>query len=205
METGQTSETEKAENQEEGTVESKVEVSAEEGSSEEASSENVTDLNGNEEGDSEEACDDEKNEFKEKYYYLAAELENLKKRHSRDLEQVRKFGSENILKGLLEVMDNFDRSVEALRSDPDAETDKIKNIISGIEMVQNQFLDTLAKFGLTTVEAKGKKFDPNFHEALAQQPAEDCEDGHIITEYQRGYILNGRLLRPAKVIVAKNS
>ena len=71
-------------------------------------------------------------------------------------------------------------------------------------MVRKQFLDVLTSNGLERIESVGQKFDPNFHEALAQQPAEGKEDDEILMEYQRGYILNGRLLRAAKVIVCKN-
>lgn len=141
-------------------------------------------------------------DFKSKYFYLAAEMQNLTKRHQREREGLLKFGSEKILTGLLEVVDNLDRTLQAIENDED---EKVKNIANGIEMVKTQFIGVLKQNGLEEVESLGKAFDPNFHEAMAQQPAEGIEDEEIIQEFQKGYILNGRLLRAAKVIIAKNN
>lgn len=140
-------------------------------------------------------------DFKAKYYYLAAEIENMRRRYDREKENLLKYGNEKVLSGLLGVVDNFDLTVNALKTDND---DKVKNIVVGIEMVRTQFLDVLKQNGLTQVEAMGKKFDPNFHEALSQAPANGKEDDEIVQVYQQGYVLNGRLLRAAKVVVAKN-
>ena len=141
-------------------------------------------------------------DFKAKYYYLAAEVENMRKRFKREKENLLKFGNERILSSLLSVVDNFDLTVNALKNDND---DKVQNIVKGIDMIRTQFLDVLKSNGLTYVESVGKVFDPNFHEAVAQAPAEGKMDQEIITEYQRGYILNGRLLRASKVVVANNN
>lgn len=135
-----------------------------------------------------------------KYYYLAAELENTRKRFEREKENLLKFGNEKLLKSLLEVVDNLDRTVDSIKDDED---EKVKNIVVGIEMVQKQFLDSLGKFGLEEVKALGEIFDPNFHEAMAQNEDENAKEGEVLVEYQKGYILNGRLLRPSKVVVAK--
>lgn len=140
-------------------------------------------------------------DFKAKYYYLAAEVENMRKRFEREKENILKFGSEKILSNLIGVVDNFDLTVNALKNDND---EKVQNIVKGIEMVRSQFLEVLKQNGLTPVESLGKVFDPNFHEAVAQAPAEGKKDQEIITEYQKGYVLNGRLLRAAKVVVANN-
>ena len=141
-------------------------------------------------------------DFKAKYYYLAAEFDNMKKRFEREKENLLKFGNEKVLSNLVGVVDNFDLTVGALKNDND---DKVQNIVKGIDMIRNQFLDVLKQSGLTQVESLGKVFDPNFHEAVAQQPAPGKEEQEIITEYQRGYLLNGRLLRAAKVVVANNN
>ena len=143
-----------------------------------------------------------KDDFKAKYYYLAAEVENMRKRFERDKENLLKFGNEKVLSGLVGVVDNFDLTVSALKNDND---EKVQNIVKGIDMIRNQFLDVLKQNGLSQVESLGKIFDPNFHEAVAQAPAEGKADQEIITEYQRGYILNGRLLRASKVVVANNN
>lgn len=141
-------------------------------------------------------------DFKAKYYYLAAEVENMRKRFEREKENLLKFGSEKILSSLVGVVDNFDLTVNALRNDND---EKVQNIVKGIDMIRNQFLDVLKHNGLTQVESLGKVFDPNFHEAVAQAPAPGKAEQEIITEYQRGYTLNGRLLRASKVVVANNN
>lgn len=141
-------------------------------------------------------------DYKAKYYYLAAEVDNMRKRFDREKENLLKFGNEKVLSNLVGVVDNFDLTVNALKNDSD---DKVQNIVKGIEMIRTQFIEVLKQSGLTPVESVGKIFDPNFHEAMAQVPAEGKEEQEIVTEYQRGYMLNGRLLRAAKVVVVKNN
>lgn len=141
-------------------------------------------------------------DYRAKYFYLAAEMDNMRKRYEREKENLLKFGTEKVLSSFLSVVDNFDLTVNALKNDND---DKVQNIVKGIEMIRTQFLDSLKHNGLIPVESVGKIFDPNFHEAVAQAPAEGKEHQEIITEYQRGFILNGRLVRAAKVVVANNN
>lgn len=143
----------------------------------------------------------EDEDFKAKYFYLAAEMENFKKRSGRERENLLKYGNEKILSNLIEVVDNLDRTVDAIANDEDG---KIKNIFIGIDMVRKQFLEVLKGSGLEKIEALGETFDPNFHEAMAQQPAEGKEDQEVIQVFQPGYQLNGRLIRPAKVVIANN-
>ena len=140
-------------------------------------------------------------DFKAKYFYLAAEMDNMRKRFERDRENWIKYGNEKILGSLVDVLDNLDLTANALNGENDP---KVKNILVGVDMVRKQFLDVLTHNGLTPVEGLGKIFDPNFHEAMGQQKAEGKAENEIIMEYKKGYTLNGRLLRPSKVIVAKN-
>lgn len=140
-------------------------------------------------------------DFKAKFYYVAAELENSRKRFEREKENLLKYGNEKVLSGLIGVIDNFDLTVNTLKQDSD---EKVQNIVKGIDMIRTQFLDVLKNNGLSMVESVGKQFDPNFHEAVAQAPAPGKENHEVITEYQRGFVLNGRLLRAAKVVVANN-
>ena len=128
-------------------------------------------------------------------------MENMKRRFDREKQNLLKYGTENLLKDLIEVVDNFERTTSALNGDED---EKIKNIAVGVDMVQKQFLGTLEKHGLKLVETIGTIFDPNFHEAVAQEAAADKKDQEIVKEYQRGYVLNGRLLRASKVVIAQN-
>ena len=140
-------------------------------------------------------------DFKAKYIYLAAEMDNLRKRFDREKTNLIKFGNENILSDLVEVVDNFDRTIDMLKFETD---EKIKNIVLGLDMVKKQFMDVLNKSGLTSVETVGKDFDPNFHEALSQEYVEGKKPNEIIKEYQKGYVLNGRLIRAAKVVLASD-
>ena len=140
-------------------------------------------------------------DFKAKYYYVAAEMENYRKRMEREKENLLKYGNERVMSDLIQVIDNFDRMIDMLRPDEDQ---KIKNMVTGLDMVRKQFIDTLSKHGLTPVESVGKDFDPNFHEALAQEYAEGKKPNEVIKEFQKGYSLNGRLVRPAKVVVSSD-
>ena len=138
-------------------------------------------------------------DFKSKYLYLAAELENQKKRFQKERESFFRFGSERILGDLIQVVDNLERTIAAIEKDKD---EKVHNIVTGINMVKKQFLDTLGRHGLTLLESLGKEFDPSVHEAMAEEESEQ-ESNKIISVFEQGYKLNGRLLRAAKVIVSK--
>lgn len=140
-------------------------------------------------------------DYKEKYYYLAAEMQNMQRRFDKEKENLLKYGSEKILRDLLDVVDNFERTLGFIQNDED---EKVKNIAVGIDMINKQFKESLEKHGLKQVNALGEVFDPNFHEAMAQQPSEGKKDMEVIQVHQNGYTLNERLIRPAKVVVAKN-
>lgn len=165
----------------------------------EESKENSEEVTG--EGSRESKESEEEDSFKDKFYYLAAEMENMKRRFGREKESIVKYGTEKILNGLLPVLDNLDRTLAALDGEED---EKVKNLLVGVQMVRDQFVETLKQNGLEPIESIGKIFDPNFHEAMSQQAAEGKEDMEIIAEFEKGYMLNGRLLRAAKVVVAKN-
>ncbi|WP_372654683.1 nucleotide exchange factor GrpE [Halobacteriovorax sp.] len=182
-------------------LEAKVEESAPISEEIENENDNVETLEVKEEQSEEEKAEAEQEDFKAKFYYLAAEMENLKKRQARETDNLLKYGNEKVLSSLLDVLDNLDRTLTAIENDED---EKVKNIYVGVDMVKKQFSDVLLSNGLTEIESVGKTFDPNFHEAMAQQPAEGKENDEIISEFQKGYILNGRLLRAAKVIIVKN-
>lgn len=140
-------------------------------------------------------------DYKAKYLYVAAEMENFRRRMERERENDLKYGNQKILENLVQVVDNFDRTIDMLKGDQDP---KMKNVVTGLNMVNKQFLDTLGKYGLTQIESVGKDFDPNFHEALAQEYMEGKRPNEVIKEFQKGYILNGRVVRAAKVVVASD-
>jgi molecular chaperone GrpE len=146
--------------------------------------------------------DSESQKYKEKYYYLAAEYENALKRFEREKSNIVKFGSENILRDVLGSIDLFELTVNALVNEQDA---KIKNITVGLEMIRKQMIDSLSRHGLERVSALNSPFDPNLHEAVAQEVKADVAENTVIKEHQAGYKLNGRLLRAAKVVVSKKN
>ncbi len=142
----------------------------------------------------------ENEDYKKRFYYLAAEMENMKKRFEREKSNLLKYGTEKILSGLVDVVDNLERCMDTMTNDQD---EKVAKILTGIKMVREQFIGLLADNGLKKISAFGEIFNPNFHEALAQQEVEGKKDLEIIQVYQQGYMLQDRLLRPAKVVVAK--
>ncbi|MDP7321713.1 MAG: nucleotide exchange factor GrpE [Bacteriovoracaceae bacterium] len=140
-------------------------------------------------------------DYKEKYYYLAAEIQNMQRRFEKEKDNLLKYGSEKILRDILDVVDNLERTLGFIKNDEDA---KVKNIVVGIEMIEKMFMDILSKHGLKRINALGEEFDPNFHEALSQEPAEGKKNMEVIQVHQNGYTLNDRVIRAAKVVVAKN-
>jgi molecular chaperone GrpE len=150
-----------------------------------------------------EVSDEKKEEvdYKSKFFYIAAEFDNFRKRAEREKIETVHFGNQRIIQDMLEVLDNFERTINMLRPDEDQ---KVKNLVFGLDMIEKQFLGTLAKHGLKPIEALGKDFDPNFHEAMAQEYAEGKKPNEVIKEFQKGYVLNGRVIRATKVVVASD-
>ncbi len=136
-------------------------------------------------------------DFEDRFMRLAAEFENYKKRSEREKAEFLKRANESLLAELLPVLDNLERAVEA-SDGSDAQT-----MQKGVEMVLDQLRKGLAKFGLEEIEALGKPFDPQLHEAMMQQEDPDAEAGTVLSQYQKGYRFRDRLLRPAMVVVAK--
>ncbi len=129
---------------------------------------------------------------------LAAEFENYKKRVAKEKADLIRYGNEELVKELLPVIDNLERALAHSTSGADKE-----GIKEGVEITLQQFLNVLQRFGVTPITAEGEPFDPSRHEAVMEKAASDCEPGYVIAELQKGYMLNDRLVRPAKVIVAK--
>ena len=128
----------------------------------------------------------------------AAELENFKKRTLRDREESVRFANEALVKDLLPIIDNLERAIAHARGDGNG-----KLLVEGVEMVLKGLLDVLNKYGVIPIEAVGQAFDPVKHEAMAQVESTDHQPNTVIQEYHKGYLFNGRLLRPALVTVAK--
>ncbi len=126
-----------------------------------------------------------------------ADLENQRKRIARDVEQARKFANERLLGDLLPVFDSLDAGLTAAGSEPSPLRD-------GLEMTYKQLLKVAADNGLTLLDPTGQPFNPEHHQAISQAEADGVAPGHVIQVFQKGYLLNERLLRPALVVVAKH-
>lgn len=131
---------------------------------------------------------------------VSAEFENYKKRQARERQDAIKFANEGLLKELLPVLDNFDRALGQMRSE--AVDERITKLIEGVEMVENQFTGALAKCGVEGFSSQGEVFDPNLHEAVSSREDTSVPNNTVLEEYQKGYKLNGRLVRPSMVIVS---
>ncbi|ABY68976.1 nucleotide exchange factor GrpE [Actinobacillus pleuropneumoniae] len=129
-----------------------------------------------------------------------AEIQNIRRRAEQDVEKAHKFALEKFSKELLTVVDNLERGLNAL--DTAVTDEKTQALVDGVEMTHKEFISTLAKFGVEAVGVVGEAFNPEVHEAISMQPAEGIEANHISVVLQKGYTLQGRVLRPAMVMVA---
>ena len=146
--------------------------------------------------DSVEAAQARAQESHELYLRAAAELENVRKRSRRDVENAHKFGAERLATDLLEVLDNLERGLEAGAS---ATSDAL---LDGTQATLKLLQSAMAKAGVEEIDPEGEPFDPQLHEAMTMQPSDTAEPGSVLEVVQKGYQLNGRLLRPARVVVA---
>jgi molecular chaperone GrpE len=128
-----------------------------------------------------------------------ADAQNIKRRAEQDIEKARKFGLEQFARELLPVVDNLERALEATAGQDEA----VKPIAEGVELTLKSFLDALRKFNLEAVDPVGEPFDPNLHQAMSMVENAEVEPNSVIAVMQKGYTLNGRLLRPAMVMVSK--
>ncbi len=140
-------------------------------------------------------------EAKESYDRLlraTAEFENYKKRAAREMEDFRKYANEMLIKEFLSVVDNMERAISSSK-DGDGANDSVKE---GVEMTLKEVLKIFEKFNVSQVDCVEKPFDPNFHQAVMREETENYPENTIINEFQKGYILHDRLIRPAMVVVA---
>jgi molecular chaperone GrpE len=139
-----------------------------------------------------EATQRERDQYLDALRRLKAEFENSRKRQERERVRILSMASERLVQELLPVLDNLDRALEAGG-----------DIREGVQATRDQLAEVLAEEGLLPVASDGQPFDPNVHEAVMGQVSEEHEEGTIIQTFQRGYVLNGKPIRPAKVVVAK--
>ncbi|MDO4661673.1 MAG: nucleotide exchange factor GrpE [Tissierellia bacterium] len=138
---------------------------------------------------------EEVNEYKDKYQRLLADFSNYKTREEKAKSDFKKFASSNLLEKLLPVLDNFDRALK--------DANEEDSFVQGIVMTRDSMLKILEEEGLSEIESDGAKFDPNYHHAVLAEESEKVEPDYVIETFQKGYMLNGKVLRPAMVKVSK--
>ena len=129
---------------------------------------------------------------------LQAEMQNIRRRAERDVESAHKYGLEKFANQLLPVVDNLQRALDAI----DADNESQKAIYEGIDLTLKSFLDVLAQFKIEAIDPSGEPFDADYHQAVSMVPNPDVEPNTVLEVFQKGYKLNGRLMRPAMVVVS---
>ena len=135
-------------------------------------------------------------DWKDRYARAMADFDNFRKRTARDREDLVKFAASDVLKDILPTVDNLARALDEAKDKAD------DPFVAGVKLVYDGLIKALAEHGATPLDSAGEPFDANFHEALAQLPSEDVEEGHVMSEVKRGWMLNGKLLRAAQVVVS---
>ncbi len=135
----------------------------------------------------------------DKVLRIQAEMDNLKRRTQKDLDSAHKYGLEKFAKELLNVIDSLELGIQAATSD-EPEVLKLKE---GSDLTIKQFEAVFAKFNIEAIDPTGEPFNPEFHQAMSMLPSADVEPNTVINVFQKGYVLNGRLIRPAMVVVAQ--
>jgi len=128
---------------------------------------------------------------------VSADYLNYQKRARREIEEAHTFANTSLVRDLLGVLDDMERALEAAAANHNADDP----LLGGMRLVYDKALEVLARHGVTRIQAEGQPFDPNRHEAMMQQPSPDCRGPTVLQEFQRGYELNGRVIRPARVVV----
>ena len=139
----------------------------------------------------------EQPDWKDRYARAMADFDNFRKRTVRDREDLVKFAAKDVIKKVLATVDNLARALDGAKDRAD------DPFVKGVQLVYDGLLKTLADHGATPLDSVGEPFDTNYHEALTSLPSEDVEEGVVMNEVQRGWLLHGKPLRPAKVVVSK--
>ena len=136
----------------------------------------------------------------DRYTRAVADMENFRKRTLREKEELRLYATSGLIEDIVPILDNLGLGLGAAKQQTD-----VKSIVNGITLTLEQFKSTLSRHGLKEVNPAGQKFDPNFHECISHQPSAEVAEENVIQVVRLGYTLNGRLLRPASVIVSSGS
>jgi len=140
---------------------------------------------------------------KSKVLILAAELDNLRKRHTKEIEDSHKFAVSNFAKDMLDVLENLYRAEESIDTTKIETDETLRQIFNGVELTKKTLVDAFEKNGLKRISPAGEQFNHDFHQAITQVESETHKTGEVVQVIQAGYVLKDRLLRPALVAVAK--
>lgn len=146
-----------------------------------------------------EALNAEISTLKDELLRAHADMQNLRRRVDRDVENAHKYALEKFVGELLPVVDNLERATAAI----DKENEKLSSVGEGVELTLKNFLDVLAKFRVEKLDPVGQPFDPEKHQAMTMVPNPDVAPNTVVEVFQKGYLLNGRLIRPAMVVVSQ--
>ncbi len=166
------------------------------------SDEEVKEINNNSEKDPIKDLEEKVEELNDKLLRSLAESQNLRKIHDKEKEDLIKYSSSNFAREVLNIADNLERAFDLLKNNPEFNNDKFKDVKIGIELIEKELINSFERNGIKSIESVGKKFDPNYHQALNEVES-DKEEGAIVNEIQKGYMLYDRLLRPAMVSISK--
>lgn len=129
---------------------------------------------------------------------VSADYENYKKRSAREMEDFRKYANQSLLKEMLTVVDNLELAINSAKEEKNTD----KKLIEGLNLTRNEVLRVFEKFNVRPIKARGEIFDPAFHEAVMREETDDYPENTVLSEFQKGYLIHDRLLRPAMVVVA---
>lgn len=132
---------------------------------------------------------------------VAAEFENYKKRTAREMEDLKKYATEHLIRQLLTVVDNLERAIASASADSQSE----QSVVDGVALTLAEVMKILDKHHVSPIESMGGPFDPSFHQAMCQEETDAYPPNTVVQEYQKGYMIHDRLLRPAMVVVSKSS
>ncbi|MCK5126488.1 MAG: nucleotide exchange factor GrpE [candidate division Zixibacteria bacterium] len=176
------------------TAEKKAEIEIEDGDSEVKAEDSES---SNQETDAAPVEEEPRESESERYMRLAAEFDNYKKRTAREFGDIIKRANFRLLQSLVEIADNFERAIESKE-----DGNNIEGYKKGVELIYSQLAELLKKENISSIEAVGKAFDPNLHEAMMQQESDEYDEGIVIMDVQKGYQLDDKVLRHARVIVS---
>jgi len=145
-----------------------------------------------------EAATRESEENMDKFMRASADLENYKKRTAREMDDLRKYANQSLVKDLLPVLDNLELAIKSSRERENGDN----NLLDGVELIRKEILKVFEKFNIEKIDALGKAFDPRFHEAVMREETSKYSENTVINELQKGYLMHDRLIRPSMVVVA---